>query len=510
MLQHKSQVLLLSVPLMEIKRPAPAIYHLKGQLIAGDVSCTAIDANILLYNAVGPEAWGKVQNGLNFEAELKSVPLDVIKILETDLVDIIKTQIEQVDPDWIGISVFSVNSRIATTIILQNIRRVYPDKKIVVGGMGLGVTIGSKEYEYAEELQQQGLIDYYIAGEGEVALVELICKNNPDYPGVNSTPRQIGDLEGLAFADYNDCDHDLYPFKDYDYGRPVYVLTGSRGCVRRCDFCDVYKLWPKFKTRGGEHIAQEMIHHYETRGVDNFYFSDSLVNGSMKAFRETSEIIYKYKQDHNVDFIWGGQFICRTNGQMGPEDYELAHASGLRNTGIGLEHASERMRMAMRKGFSDQALEDTLRNHQKYGINTMLNILFGHPVETLNDHHMNLEFLDKYQDLMDDGTIASLNLQTYIAFLPGTDFADKFENYTVQDTNIPTEKTKNKKIPLFWKSKIVDTLDFPEIYRRRKEVSDACAEKNWRTVNERVFMQKMETELLLYSRWKAENKIKLR
>ena len=60
------------------------------------------------------------------------------------------------------------------------------------------------------------------------------------------------------------------------------------------------------------------------------------------------------------------------------------------------------------------------------------------------------------------------------------------------------------------KSKIVDTLDFPEIYRRRKEVSDACAEKNWRTVNERVFMQKMETELLLYNRWKAESKIKLR
>ena len=70
MLQHKSQVLLLSVPLMEIKRPAPAIYHLKGQLIAGDVSCTAIDANILLYNAVGPEAWGKVQNGLNFESSV--------------------------------------------------------------------------------------------------------------------------------------------------------------------------------------------------------------------------------------------------------------------------------------------------------------------------------------------------------------------------------------------------------------------------------------------------------
>lgn len=479
----KKQVLLLSVPLMQTKQPSPAIYHLKGQLEAGDVSCTAIDTNILLYTQM-KDKWDDIEYMLSswcpepmyeFYAEVLAV--------WTAIVD---KHIKITDPEWIGLSIFSHNSRRLGTDICRFIREHYPDKKILIGGTGLGNALGDTTFQYAKDMLARNLIDYYITGEGEIAIVELICKNNIHAAGINREPKQITNVEAVAFANYEDCDHDLYP---WEKGFPTYVLTGSRGCVRRCDFCDVYRLWPKFKTRGGEHMAKEMIYHYEQRGVSAFYFSDSLVNGSMKAFRELYTVLIDYQEKYNMQFEWGGQFICRTNSQMSTEDYVLARKSGLTNVGIGLEHASEKIRKAMRKGFDNEALDDTINNLNIAGINTMMNFMSGHPLETEEDFQENIKFLHKYKWASDNGIIASLNLQNYIAFLEGTDFADKKDELVTPD------------VGEFWKSKHVD-LDFPEIYRRRKEFGETCEALGWRAYNEGMFMDHMDNQLAAYLRMK--------
>jgi hypothetical protein len=150
------------------------------------------------------------------------------------------------------------------------------------------------------------------------------------------------------------------------------------------------------------------------------------------------------------------------------------------------------MRKIMRKGFDNDALEDTIHNLSKSRIYVMFNILFGHPLETDEDFEENIKFLHNYKWASDDGTIASLNLQHYIAFLPGTDFADSKDDLVVDD------------VGTFWKSKHISTLDFPEIYRRRKRMSDVCKELNWKTFNEEAYMNYMERELLYYYNTKEE------
>lgn len=484
---NKKDVLLLAIPLMEVKKPAPAIYHLKGQLVAGDVTCKAVDANIILYNEMKDD-WNDIIDTLQWHNA--NPDNDLYDRILNNMISIVNDSIVETDPEWIGISIFSLNSRRLGKDILSFIRDTYPDKKLLIGGMGLGDSLGDNKFEYAAELLAEGLVDYYITGEAEINIVELIINNKTTRSGINSPMKQILQLEGLAFADYTDCDHDLYPFADHDSGLPTYVLTGSRGCVRRCDFCDVYRLWPKFKSRGGEHIAKEMIHHYEQRGVYNFYFSDSLINGSMKAFRELVDILIEYQNEHNVKFRWGGQFICRTNQQMPLEDYLRAAEAGLENVGIGLEHASERIRKFMRKGFDNDALDDTINNLSKSHIHTMMNMMFGHPLETEDDHNENLKFLEKYKWASHDGTIASLNLQHYIAFLPGTDFFDKKDDLVEDD------------VGTFWKN---DIINFPIIHKRRKEMSERCAELKWNTFNEESLMRYMDRELEYYNNTKAKH-----
>lgn len=485
----KHDVLLLAIPLMEVKKPAPAIYHLKGQLVTGGISVKSIDTNIIAYNTLKDE-WDDIVYMLQWhtaspDMELYATYIDTMEKIITE-------HINETDPDWIGLSIFSLNSRRTGTSLLKYIRATWPDKKVVIGGSGLGDALGDMKYEFAQELLRDGLIDYYLPGEAEVSLVNLIVNDNPDAAGINKPPKQIANLEGLAFANYDDCDHSLYPFSDFDSGKPTYVLTGSRGCVRRCDFCDIYRLWPKFKTRGGIHVASEMIHHFETRGVDTFYFSDSLINGSMSAFRDLVDTLLHYQEEAGMEFRWGGQFICRTSRQMSLDDYKRAAKSGLENVGIGLEHASDRIRKFMRKGFDNHALHDTIHNLSDSGIHTMLNFMAGHPQETLEDHLENIKFLHEYQWASHSGTIASINLQHYIAFLPGTDFADK------KDELVETE------FGPFWCAKNVD-LDFPEIYRRRKEMSDVSAELKWNAYNEGAFMTYMDRELVYYKQTKKEH-----
>jgi|TARA_R110000744_G_scaffold46119_3_gene102151 hypothetical protein len=492
--QMNNKTLLLSIPLMEIKRPAPAIYHLKGQLIQSGVECKAIDTNIIVYNQM-KDKWTDVEPLLAWHNH--NPDKELYTELRTRLELIVHHEIEEYLPDFVGLSIFSLNSRKIGEDIMIYIRKTFPNVKIIIGGTGLGESLGDTKFAYAEEMKARNLCDHFITGEAEITLVELVANNKTNMKGIDSPMQQIKSLEELAYANYDDCDHSLYPFADYDSGHPTYVLTGSRGCVRRCDFCDVYRLWPKFKTRSGKDIATEMIYHYERRGVFNFYFSDSLVNGSMKAFRELVDTLLVYKEESGMKFRWGGQFICRTSAQMSPEDYQNASAAGLENVGIGLEHASERIRKLMRKGFDNDALHDTIVNMSDNNIHTVMNMMSGHPLETPEDHMENIKFLQTYKWASDNGTIASMNLQHYIAFLEGTDFYDKKEEMV--DTDVGP----------FWKN---DLLDFPEIYNRRKEMGAKCELYGWNTINEHAFMEYMHRELEYYNNLKSNpdiNRIEL-
>ena len=75
-------------------------------------------------------------------------------------------------------------------------------------------------------------------------------------------------MEDVPFVDY-----DNYKLDEYRYitGNKILAITGSKGCVRSCTFCDIGVIWPRFKHRGGKHIAAEMIHLYKKYNVKKVY-----------------------------------------------------------------------------------------------------------------------------------------------------------------------------------------------------------------------------------------------
>ena len=85
--------------------------------------------------------------------------------------------------------------------------------------------------------------------------------------------------------DYSDYEIDQYM---WDKSGPMIPITGSKGCVRNCDFCDVRFQFGKYQFRTGKDIAKEMISLSQKHGYRKFQFTDSLVNGSLKVMKDLS------------------------------------------------------------------------------------------------------------------------------------------------------------------------------------------------------------------------------
>ena len=187
---------------------------------------------------------------------------------------------------------------------------------------------------------------------------------------------------------------------------PEVIVTGSRGCVRKCTYCDVAKYWPKFRYRSGKSIANELYHYYKTTNVKNFEFSDSLINGSLKQFREMNlAILDLQKKDPNFKISYKGQFICRDYSHMKEIDYANMKAAGCDYIYVGIESFSDKVRYDMDKKFKNIDIDYHLHMCGRYGIKNNFLMLVGYPTETINDHQENLKVLKKYQHYSQSGVI---------------------------------------------------------------------------------------------------------
>ena len=149
-------------------------------------------------------------------------------------------------PNYIGISLFTYQCIRTAQLLCIYIRTIAPEVKIILGGPGLshnglhGVNIGA-------EWQELQLCDYWVKSEGENPIIEIL---KGDYI---STPKwkQITDLDEFPIPVYDSYNWSLY--------KKHIPITGSRGCVRQCTFCDIHTHWKKFVWRSGKSIADEMI-----------------------------------------------------------------------------------------------------------------------------------------------------------------------------------------------------------------------------------------------------------
>jgi radical SAM superfamily enzyme YgiQ (UPF0313 family) len=367
--------------------------------------------------------------------------------------------INQKNPKLLALSIFSYKSRQFAIDLGKELKKINPTIKIVAGGSGIKDSINGP-------LMQSDIIDYYIVGDGEAQWPEFLIK----YFNIQRDIKIVG-LDIPYAPDYSHYNVDFYQQQaSLNNITPYVPITGSRGCVRRCTFCEVPDRWD-FIQRSPAHIAIEVVKILEMLPNAHIHFTDSLVNGSLPAFNKLLDHLITIRQQY-PSFTWGGQFIIRSLKQSGEEYWKKIAESGAQKLEIGIETGSDRLRIEMKKNFYNVDLDHSLKFMDKFNISCMFLLFVGYPTETLTDISDTALMFEKYAPLANK-IIKAVTLGSNMGIAPGTPI------YNQSKKNTDMILTKDVTI---WFNKKNPTLTYIERMTRRKQLEDKLIELGYQLV----------------------------
>ena len=455
------KIALVQLPKYSVDRPPMALAILTSIIKNSfDYDVTCFDLSLKLYQDTEKEVFYEIEEYL--ENNIYKSSIDVL----VDKFSIYATEIK--NHDLIAISVFSNASCRACEVLCEELKKY--NCKIVIGGQGLA------NEKWCKNMSDSKLIDDYIVGEGEYTFVNYL--NGLQGPGINNhNNEQIDDLDLLPIPDYS-----LLNLNDYNL-KELYV-TGSRGCVRKCTYCDVPFLWKKYRYRTGQHIANELIQHYEKSGITEFWFTDSLVNGSLKHFREFCYALEKYYENNNVKFTWKGQYIFRRMNQLNEEYFRMISAAGGSEFYVGLETGSDKIRWEMDKKFTNEDATYHLEMFKKYKITCLLLMISGYITETKQDHLDTMCMFKKWQKFVASGTITGIELGNTLSILENTPLEEENLEFI-----IPGDKHS-------W---YIKDNTYQVRVRNRLEITKEAMKYHWPITNNRFRLKSFIAKLEQYS-----------
>jgi hypothetical protein len=336
----------------------------------------------------------------------------------------------------IGISVFSIYTQKTVMPILERLRKELPGTLINVGGRGLntvtspaiandlGITTAERFMKFGDVLKKRKLVDDVVFGDGEDAILSIL--NN------TSIPESLADdYFKSSIPDYSDYKFEEYLFNDKS--NIQLPITGSKGCVRDCDFCDVSAQFGRYRYRTGKDIANEMIISAQKYNVRKFQFTDSLVNGGLKPFEEFLTAMSEYNLQHpGQEIKWNGQYVCRPASQMPSRLYPLMASAGAEGLTIGAESGSNSVLEAMNKKTTVEALMYELEQFRKYNITCFLLLFVGHWSETWHDFELTCKMLMDITPYIRSGTVSAVRLGNIFYIIDGTPSANNVAHNQIQ------------------------------------------------------------------------------
>lgn len=381
-----------------------------------------------------------------------------------------------VSPDIIAISIFSWQGQRFAKDLLKIIKNKNFKGDVIVGGQGLLYNQNLSAHrcniaDFAEELLNDGLINYFIKGEAEETFIKFL-NGERKFPGLNTLDVvTFDDLNNLPQGDFSD-----HNFSKYFSNHPLSVLPveSSRGCIRNCSFCEMSSPHGAFRRRSGKVLANSMINYYETYGINHFYFHDDLMNGDLTDFDDFLSTLLEYYKDNNLPdrtFNFSGYWIVRPERQFNADGFDKLYRAGGRTLITGVETGSDRLRRIIKKGFKTRDLEFTLEQLDRYTeLQYYMLMIAGIPGETIDDFNETLDNLTKWQKYVASGTIIGINLGTTTTIDPGTHIYEFPEKYNLVGLK------GNRPEGINWMCTSTPELDYKERVRRRVQLQEHVVE----------------------------------
>lgn len=419
-----TQVVIISVPYTEpVPLVAPAL--LSACLNNNGISAVGLDFSAEFLNEfLNKDYWSNLKNLITLGLSPSPLPRYALK----DIFKFIRKKLKHIktnyNPEYLGLSIFTHESINFSYILIPFVRKYLPNTKIIVGGRGLELMCNTENRLHYLKYFDHGLADICVVGDAETAIVDVI--QNKLYGIYHAKQQTKNDLDNIPVPDWSNYNFEIYQnFEEYEIAeahdmpgedRRYFTITGSKGCVRKCTFCDVASFWPNYIYRDGIKIAQEIISMYNNTGMKNYRFTDNLMNGSISHYRKMNEHISEIIPN---TINYKGFAIFRQKSQMPEEDFYLAKRAGCSLWNIGVESGSEKIRNDMKKHFNNEDLDFGVINLHKNDIVQGWLLMVGYPTETEQDY-LDTEDLLKRHAYLNKNTMIRLSVTPTFMILQGS------------------------------------------------------------------------------------------
>ena len=342
----------------------------------------------------------------NVDAHHRVAVADLI-LVQTCVRDTIVRLLHEWTPQIVGLSVMTFQRRTAARVI-ELIRALQPDAKIVVGGYD--PSLAPKIYEMMN-------VDYLIRGEGEVTFRDLLRAVEEG--------RGLEKISGLSYRDGEDwvrnpprAPHRLENgeirlpnrnsrvLKGYTLlGRQVDVVETSRGCTYDCSFCSIIEMRGRnFFTYSFDRVLAD-IRDAREHGARTIFLVDDNIMLNVNRFEALCEAIIDAGLNNLDYFVQAMTSSIANHGEtLGP----LMKRAGFRYVFLGIENILETDLQFLRASSKNTARDRgrdagnaTLRAIDFLHSNEMLvvgGLIVGNPEDTRESIEANLEFARHYVD----------------------------------------------------------------------------------------------------------------
>lgn len=339
----------------------------------------------------------------------------------------LQKMIENFNPRLVGFSTYQRNI-LYVLGLARAIKSMNPAIKTVIGGPQAAFLPSSA--------LEGGPIDFICREEGEIAFLNIAKALKDEevplvVPGCSCKLEDSRFYDGPPILGYKDLDHFPSPYLtdgllDFSKTDEAILLT-SRGCPYQCFFCYTPRA---FKNKVCFHSIERVFAEIEwvvRKGIKKLWFADP--NFSLKMER-VDQLMEKIIQKNLKVEIWLETRADLINAEM----LKKMKKAGVTQVAYGLESASEKVLLALKKKISLEQVRKAIKLTQKEGMDVELFTQYGLPNESFEDALTTLKFL-KDNKILIRGNSNSQQTQIYF----GTEIFDHHEKYGIisLEKNIP-------------------------------------------------------------------------
>ena len=277
-------------------------------------------------------------------------------------------------------------------------------------------------------------VDFVSVGEGEYSLLDLVealeaGESTDNINGIwfkrdgqvvdNGVRMLVGDLDELPDPDKDVYLGNYYAPEQHPSTRHSYYIMTSRGCPYVCSYChhsfthDLFEgKSKKTRFRSIDRVINELKRAVRLYDIKNVVFWDDNMTVARKRFME---LIERYREEINLPYY------CTTHPNLinEPIAKTLGSVRGTR-VALGLQTINPKVRKEVCHRVDTNAqLDKATSLFRKHKVSYTVDIIFGLPGESVNDH---IEAARYFEKVADYDCVRSFTL-FYLPKLPMTEYA---------------------------------------------------------------------------------------